>query len=468
MQRPIPGPHGGPAASRARRWLARLSFLLVAAAVAILAIFAGLASLAMLAVGLASVVISVAAAFWFLADRGVRRWTALGLLVVSPLAVIVVFAFARLLWVAVASGAAWLLAGFSARAALAPDPAEWQMPEYPAQPPAARPFFIMNPRSGRGKVAKFDLKRKAEKLGAKVFLMDGPGTVDVAEVARQAVVDGADLLGVAGGDGTQALVATVAAEHDIPFVVVTAGTRNHFALDLGLDRDDPAACLSALDDGVDVRVDLGSAGGRTFVNNASFGAYAEVVQTPAYRDDKVGSTLDLLPDLIRGHRGASLTARADDAVIRAPQAVLVANNLYGTSDVAGLNRRTRLDRGELGIVAVKVGSARQAIALLHRSRPAGLMSLTAPAVTIDADTAAIPVGIDGEAVTLPTPVRCTIRRRALRVRLPRNRPGVRPPAAPVNWARLRGLAWPSFSRGQRPPATPVPGAGAGDTASNLK
>jgi diacylglycerol kinase family enzyme len=457
------GPHRGGSKSRARAWLARLSFVLAAAAVAILATFAGLASFAMLAVGLASAVTSVAAAFWFLADRGVRRYLASALLVLSPLAVIVVFAFARLLWVAVASAAAWLLAGLSARAALAPEPAEWQMPECPAEPPAARPFFIMNPRSGGGKVAKFDLKRKAEDLGATVFLMSGPGSVDVAEVARQAVVDGADLLGVAGGDGTQAVVAAVAAECGIPFVVVTAGTRNHFALDLGLDRNDPAACLSALNDGVDVHVDLGSVDGRTFVNNASFGAYAEVVQTPAYRNDKVGSTLDLLPDLIRGHRGANLTARAGDAVIRAPQAVLVANNPYGTNDVAGLNRRARLDRGVLGIIAVKVGSARQAIALLRRSRPTGLTSLTAPAVTIDADTAAIPVGIDGEAVTMPTPVRCSIHRRALRVRLPRNRPGVQPPAAPMDWARLAGLALPSPSRAQRPP---VPAAS--DTAPNLR
>jgi diacylglycerol kinase family enzyme len=299
-----------------------------------------------------------------------------------------------------------------------------------------------------------------------VFLINGRDAVDVAEVARQAVVDGADLLGVAGGDGTQALVAEVAAEHGVPFVVVTAGTRNHFALDLGLDRDDPAACLSALDDGVDVRVDLGSVGGRTFVNNASFGAYAEVVQTPAYRDDKVGSTLDLLPELIRRQRGASLTARAGNAVIRAPQAVLVANNPYGTNDVAGLNRRARLDRGELGITAVKVGSARQAVELLRRARRTGLMSLTAPAVTIEADTTAVPVGVDGEAVTMPTPVRCSIRPRALRVRVPRNRPGVRPPAAPVNWTRLRRLALPSMSRAKRPPATRV--AAASDTTSTLK
>jgi diacylglycerol kinase family enzyme len=461
----VPSRPGGPR-SWARPWLARLSCLLAAAAVVILAIFAGLASLAMLAIGLASAVISVASAFWFLADRGLRRYTAGALLVASPLAVIGVFAFAGLLWVALVSGAAWLLAGVSARAALAPDPAEWRMPEYPAEPAASRPFFIMNPRSGGGKVARFDLKRKAEDLGAEVFLIEGQGSVDVAEVARQAVADGADLLGVAGGDGTQALVAEVAAESGIPFVVVTAGTRNHFALDLGLDRDDPAACLSALDDGVDLRVDLGSVAGRTFVNNASFGAYAEVVQTPDYRDDKVGSTLDLLPDLIRGHRGAILTAWAGGAVIRAPQAVLVANNPYGSGDVAGLSRRTRLDSGKLGVIAIKVGTAGQAIALLRRSRRTGLTSLTAPAVTIDADTDAVPVGIDGEALIMPTPVRCFIRPKALRVRVPRNRPGIQPPVARVDLARLRKLAFPSFRSGQRSPAPAAPASGG--TAPEVK
>lgn len=92
-------------------------------------------------------------------------------------------------------------------------------------------------------------------------------------------------------------------------MVITAGTRNHFALDLGLDRDDPAACLDALREGVELRVDVGMIGGQVFVNNASFGAYAEVVETPAYRGDKVGTTLQVLPDLLQGHRGARLSAR---------------------------------------------------------------------------------------------------------------------------------------------------------------
>jgi diacylglycerol kinase family enzyme len=248
------------------------------------------------------------------------------------------------------------------------------------------------------------------------------------------------LLGVAGGDGTQALVAGVAAQHGIPFVVITAGTRNHFALDLGLDRDDPSACLGALSDGVELQVDLGVIGGQTFVNNASFGAYAEVVETPAYRGDKLNTTLNLLPDLLQGHRGTRLTARADGTEIRAPQALLVANNRYGTGDIAGLSRRARLDRGMLGVVGVNVSSARQAISLLRGAHAAGLSVLTTKKIEITADAPRIPVGIDGEAVLMPTPVECTIRPGALRVWVPRNRPGVPAAKPPVNWARLRYLA----------------------------
>src|SRR5215472_13884113 len=411
--------------ARSQRWLARLSFVLVGLAVVILAVFAGLKSIAMLAVGLGAGAVGLAAAFFFLSRRGVWRWLALVAVVLAPIAVIVVYAFAGLLWVAMVSAAAWLLAGMAAR---------------PAEPSAQHPYLIMNPKSGGGKVGKFDLRRKAEDLGAEVFLMNGPEPVDVAEVAREAVARGADLLGVAGGDGTQALVAGVAAEHGIPFLVITAGTRNHFALDLGLDRDDPSACLGALSDGVELRVDLGVIGGQTFVNNASFGAYAEIVESPAYRGDKRSTTLDLLPDLPQGHRGAQLASRADGVQISAPQALLVANNPYGTGDIAGLSRRARLDRGLLGVVGVKVASARQAVGLLRGTRAAGLTVLTAQKIEITADAPQIPVGIDGEAVSMPTPVQCTIRPGALRVWVPRNRPGVAPPKPPMNWRRLRQLA----------------------------
>jgi len=298
----------------------------------------------------------------------------------------------------------------------------------------------MNPKSGGGKVEKFDLKRKAEDLGAEVFLIGGSRPVDVARVAREAVAGGADLLGVAGGDGTQALVAAVAAEHGLPFMVISAGTRNHFAMDLGLDREDPSACLDALTNGVELRVDLGMINGQVFVNNASFGAYAEVVQTPAYRGDKLNTTLNLLPDLLQGHRGARLRAQADGTVIESPQALLVANNPYGTGDIAGLDRRARLDRGLLGVVSVKVRSAREAIDLLRGRHAAELNVLTAKKVEITADAAQVPVGIDGEAVPMQVPVTCTISPAALRVWVPRDRPGVPEPKPAMDWAALLRLA----------------------------
>ena len=397
--------------------------------------------------GLVAVALSLASAYLFLARRGVLRWVSLAVFVLTPLAVIAVYAFYALLWVAPCRppGGCWR-----------PRPRgwRWQATEKsggcPSTGAAARrpavPDHESEIRQRQG--GRFGLQPKAAALGAEVFLMSGPEAVDVAAVARAAVASGADLLGVAGGDGTQALVAEVAAEHGLPFLVITAGTRNHFALDLGLDRDDPAACLAALSDGVDLLVDLGVIGGRVFVNNASFGAYAEIVETPAYRGDKLGTTLEVLPSLLQGHRGARLAARADEAEITAPQALLVSNNQYGSADVAGLNRRVRLDGGVLGVVGVTVSSANEAVRLLRGSRSGGLTMLTAKEVTVTADTARIPVGVDGEAVSLPTPVLCGIRPRALRVRVPRNRPGATPPEPPVNFSRLRRLAcWPFWQGG---------------------
>jgi diacylglycerol kinase family enzyme len=423
------------------RWLARAAFALMLAAAAVLIGFAELASLAMVVIGAIGACLILAGTYEFLARRGVLRWLAAAVVIATPIAILVLFALHNLIWVALVSIALMVLAVAAARRALAPSAHATVTPVSDVQPPR-RAFLIMNPRSGGGKVAKFGLKEKAEALGAEVALLDGPGIVDVAALARQAVADGADMLGVAGGDGTQALVAGIAAEHDLPFLVISAGTRNHFAMDLGLDRDDPATCLDALTDGVEQRIDLGIIGGRTFVNNASFGAYAEVVESPAYRDDKRGTTLQTLPDLLSGHRGAKLTAHAGDTTVTGPQAVLVSNDPYEISDIAGLGRRARLDAGTLGVIAVTVNSALQAVMLLRGAKGQGLTVLTADEVVVDADVPEIPVGIDGETVMMPTPVRCTIRPKALRVRVPRHRPGVLPASAEprFNWSALVKLA----------------------------
>jgi diacylglycerol kinase family enzyme len=435
-------------ATVAQRWLARLALTAAAAAVLVPPVAAGLRqSLALVLVGLAGLALTAAGAWWALTNKGLVRWLAAALAVLAPLVVLVLYTSRGLLWVVLVALGLLVVAVAAGRAALRRDAIPERMREHEVPPPS-RPFLIMNPRSGGGKVTRFGLKDRAEALGATVALLEGPGTVDVAELARRAVADGADLLGVAGGDGTQALVAGIAAEHNLPLLVISAGTRNHFALDLGLDREDPSRCLDALQDGVELRIDLGVIGGRPFVNNASFGAYAAVVQSPAYRDDKRGTTLDQLPGLLAGQSGPRLVARAENVTVEGPQAVLVSNNQYGMGDIAGLGRRARLDRGTLGVFAVTVNSAAQAAGLLRGRNSRGLTSLAGREVVIDADASQIPVGVDGEALLLDTPVRCVVRPGALRVRVPRDRPGVPDPKPIMDWKRLRQMALTLPGRGR--------------------
>ncbi|MGW0994346.1 diacylglycerol/lipid kinase family protein [Streptomyces sp. NPDC002523] len=260
-----------------------------------------------------------------------------------------------------------------------------------------------------------------------MFLIDHSLPQDLASVVRRAVDDGADLLGVAGGDGTQALVAEVAAESGLPFVVIPAGTRNHFAMDLGLDREDPSAALEALTDGVELRVDLGYAGERVFVNNVSFGAYAALVQDPAYRDE-----------FLARHDGPELVVRTGLLTVDGPDAVLVSNNPYQVDDPAGPGRRAHLDSGLLGVLAVRAETPAETATRLRSGQPHGLTRLATPDdVVVYADVPALPAGLDGEAVSLPTPVRCRISPRALRVWVPRHRPGAQSAGRPPGWATIR-------------------------------
>jgi diacylglycerol kinase family enzyme len=427
-------------ATVAQRWLARLALVAAAAAVLVpLAAIGFRASVALVLVGLVGMGLAAAAVWWVLTHKGLVRGLAIALVVAAPVTILVLYTRARLTWVVLLAFALLGVAVAAGRAALGRDPGPGKMHEYDAPPPK-RPYVIMNPRSGGGKVTRFGLKDKAEALGANVALLEGPEIVDVGQLARTAVADGADLLGVAGGDGTQALVAGIAAEHGIPLLVISAGTRNHFALDLGLDREDPSRCLDALTDGVELHVDLGFIGDRPFVNNASFGAYATVVQSPAYRDDKAHTTSEMLPELLVGGQGPRLVARAGNVTVEGPQAVLVSNNVYGMGDIAGLGRRARLDRGTLGMFGVTVASAVQAAGLLRGAHSRGLTRLAAPEVVVDANASQIPVGVDGEALLLDTPVRCTVQPLALRVRVPRDRPGVPDSKPEIDWNRLWQMA----------------------------
>jgi diacylglycerol kinase family enzyme len=279
-----------------------------------------------------------------------------------------------------------------------------------------RPFILMNPRSGNGKVRRFALDKKAELLGATVMLLHGGE--DLPGVIRRAVDDGADLVGVAGGDGTLGVVAATAADLDIPLLVIPAGTRNHFALDLGLDRVRPAKALDALVHGFDAVVDLGLAGDRPFVNTASFGAYAEIVERPDYRDSKLRVSLQVLAAAPFDRDRDRFSVQAGALTVDDPAAALVSNNPYGARHTRGPARRPRLDTGMLGLVCVERPPEAPTEVMRERGLHRPVTVTTSRDIVVAASARSVLAAIDGESARLDVPVRCTVRPRALRVRLP--------------------------------------------------
>ncbi|MFF4935200.1 diacylglycerol/lipid kinase family protein [Streptomyces griseofuscus] len=417
------------------------------AAVAVLLLALGGGGLLVAGTGVLGLAVCAAGLWWFVARRGPARLFGAFVAVVAPVGVLVFYARSGLWPIALISSLCWAAAVTCGRAALhRARPPRSQRPTRARHP--KRAVLIMNPKSGGGKVGRFGLVERAERLGARVILLDPSAPVDVGELAREAVADGADLLGVAGGDGTQALVAAVAAERGLPFLVISAGTRNHFAMDLGLDRADPVRCLDALMDGEEIRVDLGDVCGRPFVNTVSFGVYADIVQSPEYRDDKTGTALKLMPDLLAREGARRLDARVDGTRLADQQALLISNNPYASPDeLGGGGRRPVLDGGELGVIGIRVENAAQAAELAVRgSQAPGLTVKTARRVEVTSGASRLPVAVDGEALWLRTPVVCSVRPGALRVLLPHDRPGVPPAAPPVDWRRLLALACGSAGR----------------------
>jgi len=292
--------------------------------------------------------------------------------------------------------------------------------------------LIINLKSGGGKAERFDLVAQAQGRGVEPVVLQ-PGD-DLLELAESAIARGAQVIGMAGGDGSQALVATVAAQRDIAHVCIPAGTRNHFALDLGLDRDDVVGALDAFTDGVERRIDLARVNDRVFVNNASLGVYAKVVQSDAYRDAKLETWTDMLPELLGPDAepiDLEFTApdgsRCDDAPL-----VLVSNNPYRLASLAGAGTRERIDTGRLGVLAARVRSAADVSKLValelagQVGRFPGLLSWSTQEFEVRSSRP-VEVGLDGEALVLDPPLRFASLPGALRVRLPK---GVGlPPAA---------------------------------------
>jgi diacylglycerol kinase family enzyme len=262
-----------------------------------------------------------------------------------------------------------------------------------------RAFLIVNPNSGDG--GADELVAAARERGIDVHeLADGD---DLQQLAREA---DANALAMAGGDGSLAPVAEVALERDLPFACIPFGTRNHFARDLGLDRDDPVGALDALVDGDERRIDVGRANDRLFLNNVSLGVYARLVhrrEEHRRRRDAL-ARLRALAAVAKHRQPVGITV--DGTPIRS-RVVLISNNAYKL-DVLSIGKRERLDEGLLHLYA--------ATGLL---RP-GWIEEAGERFRIDARSGRLMAAVDGEPDELATPIDFRCERQALRVLVPRS------------------------------------------------
>jgi diacylglycerol kinase family enzyme len=331
-----------------------------------------------------------------------------------------------------------LVSAWAARYALYRDARSRRSAHVPARvaPRPRHPVLIMNPKSGGGKAEKYHLVDECRARGIEPIVLQRGD--DLLELARNAIAGGADVIGMAGGDGSQALVATVASELDIPHVCVPAGTRNHFALDLGLDREDVVGALDAFFEGVERRIDLARVNGRVFVNNASMGLYARIVQSDDYREAKLKTAADMLPDLL-GPDAQPFDLRfvGPDGVER-PSAhlVMVSNDPYELDHLGGRGTRERMDLGTLGVVAARIANAAEAVEFvgleaMGRIRSfRGWLEWQAPAFRVDS-AQPIEIGVDGEALQMSPPLVFESLPGALRARIPQHAPGLAPAAKAV-------------------------------------
>ena len=303
------------------------------------------------------------------ADRRTHAGPALVIAAVAAVAAVVVFESAG--WSLVWRLALLVIAVALARYALSRDVRTLKSSATTgtAVPSAEHGVLIMNLKSGGGKAERFHLADECRRRGIEpVVLQSGD---DLLDLARDAIDRGADVIGMAGGDGSQALVASIAAERGVPMVVIPAGTRNHFALDLGIDRDDVVGALDAFGAAVERPMDLAEVNGHVFVNNVSLGLYGAIVQSPDYRDAKVDTTLSALPRLLGpGSEPMDLRFEGPDGTRHdGAHVVQVSNGPYGTT--VSDHPRPRLDTGARGLPPLVPDgrSATRAVAALATSRP---------------------------------------------------------------------------------------------------
>ena len=428
-----------------RRQLAAIVALVAGAATTVLAIAVAVSEFPRGLVLLGCVVVVAAAAWYGVLRRGAARVVGLTIAALALAGALVVLIANGTPFVDLLVVAGLLVSLAGARATLA---VHLDLPDAPAP---RRPVLFFNPRSGGGKAERFALADEARARGIEPIELGPPW--DLEKLVRGAVERGADALAMAGGDGSQAIVAAIAAERGLPYACVPAGTRNHFALDLGVDRDDVVGALDAFVDGGERIVDLAEVNGRVFVNNVSLGLYAEAVQREGYRDAKLRTLLDTVPDVL-GPDGGDLDMRwtgPGGHEHRSGAMVLVSNNKYRLGRAVGSGTRPRIDDGLLGITVLGEPSGRGE---RGRSLQRPWREWSAPGFEVDADRP-VPAGIDGEALKLDPPLRFRIRPGVLRVRIARKHPGASPSAQAPEGMKAGLIELTRIARGhpQQPPTS---------------
>jgi diacylglycerol kinase family enzyme len=398
-----------------RRRLNAIAALVLMGAAAVLAVILAVQTFPRGLTVFVCILAAVLASWWGLLRRGVERVLGLGAAgVLLAGAVLLVVLEGRPLQDAVIIAAIALSLAAAREVFVAHT-------EWPASAPPTHPVLFYNPKSGGGKAERFDVAGEARARGIEpIELQRGD---DLAVIVRDAIARGADAVGMAGGDGSQAVVAAIAAEHGLPYVCVPAGTRNHFALDLGVDRDDVVGALDAFTKGGERVVDLAEVNDRVFVNNVSLGVYAEAVQQASYRDAKLRTLAETVPAVL-GPEGEKLDlfwVGPDGRRHQTSAVVLVSNDPYRLERALGSGTRPRLDVGRLGIAVIGSHDAGGEVAKR-------VQEWTAPSFEVGSGQR-VAAGIDGEAVQLEPPLRFRTHPAALRVRIAPQHPGASPSAS---------------------------------------
>jgi diacylglycerol kinase family enzyme len=275
---------------------------------------------------------------------------------------------------------------------------------------------FLNPTSGPGETTADDLQV--------VF----PGQLivpcEAAEIPKQvaaALPDGPDFIGVAGGDGTLRCAAEVLLDTGVPFLPVPAGTRNHFAREVGI--DDFEAARRAVTSGELRPVDVGEVNGRCFLNNSSLGVYPKLVQLRERHQRRMPKMLaQLLAAWEQARQGHRFDVTVGDDRYRA-WLLFAGNGRYGEG-LFDLTERDSTDEHVLDLRLVRadrpLARTRVLGALLfgrlHRSPL--VVRWSAEEAVFELDRRRAEVSLDGEVEAMQPPLHYRVRPGALTVLVP--------------------------------------------------